>query len=108
MRIGKNKYTRSFAMAGNDPISKSLQKLDEELTCPVCTEHFKEPKVLPCCHYHCKTCIADLIIRAALQVVAHSIALNVAEKFRPITRIPRGMYSKRYNSLLYNLKSETC
>ena len=42
----------------------SLQKLDEELTCPVCTEHFKDPKVLPCLHYYCKTCIADLIKRA--------------------------------------------
>ena len=47
-----------------DPLSMSLQKLDDELTCPVCTEHFKDPKVLPCLHYYCKTCIADLIKRA--------------------------------------------
>ena len=44
-----------------DHLSKSLQKLDEELTCPLCTQHFREPKVLPCLHYCCKTCIADLI-----------------------------------------------
>ena len=49
---------------GSDPLSTSLQKLDDELTCPVCTDHFKEPKVLPCLHYYCKTCIADLIKRA--------------------------------------------
>ena len=54
----------TMAVAGDDPLAKSLQKLDEELTCPVCTEHFKEPKVLPCCHYYCKTCVAALIKRA--------------------------------------------
>ena len=53
-----------MAEGGVDPLSESLQKLDDELTCPVCTDHFKEPKVLPCLHYYCKTCIADLIKRA--------------------------------------------
>ena len=52
------------AEGGGDLFSTSLQKLDDELTCPVCTDHFKEPKVLPCLHYYCKTCIADLIKRA--------------------------------------------
>ena len=46
---------------GVDPLAVSLQKLDDELTCPVCSEHFKEPKVLPCLHCFCKTCIADQI-----------------------------------------------
>ena len=50
-----------MAEGGGDLFSISLQKLDDELTCPVCTDHFKEPKVLPCLHYYCKTCIADLI-----------------------------------------------
>ena len=53
-----------MAEGGGDLFSTSLQKLDDELTCPVCTDHFKEPKVLPCLHYYCKTCIADLIKRA--------------------------------------------
>ena len=53
-----------MAEGGGDLFSMSIQKLDDELTCPVCTEHFKEPKVLPCLHYYCKTCIADLIKRA--------------------------------------------
>ena len=53
-----------MAEGGEDPLLTSLQKLDAELTCPVCTDHFKEPKVLPCLHYYCKTCIGDLIKRA--------------------------------------------
>ena len=61
----KRKFCKAaMAEGGGDLFSMSLQKLDDELTCPVCTEHFKEPKVLPCLHYYCKTCIADLIKRA--------------------------------------------
>ena len=58
------KLPTEMAEGGGDLFSISLQKLDDELTCPVCTEHFKKPKVLPCLHYYCKTCIADLIKRA--------------------------------------------
>ena len=47
-----------------DPFLTSLQKLDDELTCPVCSDHFTEPKVLPCLHFYCKTCIANLMKRA--------------------------------------------
>ena len=39
----------------------NLQKLEEDVTCLVCKEHFKEPKLLPCLHYFCKPCIAQLI-----------------------------------------------
>ena len=28
--------------------------------CPVCHDHFQEPKILPCCHYYCKKCIRAL------------------------------------------------
>ena len=51
----------SMAEGGGDLLSLSLQKLDEELKCPVCREHFEEPKVLPCLHYYCKKCVATLI-----------------------------------------------
>ena len=42
----------------------SVEKgLEDQITCPVCHEHFKEPKVLPCCHYYCKECIQALASR---------------------------------------------
>ena len=47
-----------------DPVEKGLEELDEEITCPVCQEHFREPKILPCLHYYCKECIRQLALRA--------------------------------------------
>jgi len=33
----------------------------KDLTCTVCLDHFKEPKVLPCCHTFCKNCLERIL-----------------------------------------------
>ena len=51
-----------------DPVEKGLEDLEEgledEITCPVCQEHFRDPKILPCLHYYCKECVRQLALRA--------------------------------------------
>ena len=42
---------------------KGLDDLGDEITCPICREHFHEPKILPCLHYYCKECIRNLARR---------------------------------------------
>ena len=42
---------------------KSLEELESEITCPICQEHYTEPKILPCLHYYCKKCILKLALR---------------------------------------------
>ena len=42
---------------------KSFEELESEITCPICQEHYTEPKVLPCLHYYCKKCILKLALR---------------------------------------------
>ena len=33
----------------------------KDLTCTVCLDHFKEPKVLPCCHTFCRGCLERIL-----------------------------------------------
>ena len=51
-----------------DPVEKGLEELEEgledEVTCTVCQEHFRDPKILPCLHYYCKECVQQLALRA--------------------------------------------
>jgi len=47
-----------------DRVEKGLEELEEEITCPVCQEHFRDPKILPCLHYYCKECVRQLALRA--------------------------------------------
>ena len=43
---------------------KSLEQLDQEITCGICQDHYTEPKILPCLHYYCKQCILSLALKA--------------------------------------------
>ena len=45
-------------------VEKGLEELEEEITCPVCQEYFRDPKILPCLHYYCKECVRQLALRA--------------------------------------------
>ena len=49
---------------GPDPVEKGLEELEKEITCPVCQEDFRDPKILPCLHYYCKECVRQLVLRA--------------------------------------------
>jgi len=48
----------------SNAMEKGLEQLEEEITCPVCHEHFHDPKILPCLHYYCKECIRKLALQA--------------------------------------------
>ena len=37
--------------------SPGLLKLEEQLTCPVCLDHYTNPKTLPCLHSFCQHCL---------------------------------------------------
>ena len=51
-------------MASGNSHSEVKKGVEDEITCPVCQDHFQEPKILPCCHYYCKGCIQKLALRA--------------------------------------------
>ena len=41
----------------------ALKKLEEQLTCTVCLDVFKEPKLLQCFHVFCKDCLQRLVVQ---------------------------------------------
>ena len=54
-----------IAMAeGPDPREKPLEKLENEITCAVCQDHYEKAKLLPCNHYYCGACIEKIAKRA--------------------------------------------
>ena len=42
---------------------KALKKLEDQLTCAVCLEAFKHPKLLQCFHVYCKDCLKPLVVQ---------------------------------------------
>ena len=43
--------------------SLALKKLEDQLTCAICLEAFKHPKLLQCFHVYCKECLERLVVQ---------------------------------------------
>ena len=50
-------------MAESQAIAKqALKKLEDQLTCAICLDAFKDPKLLQCFHVYCKDCLQRLVV----------------------------------------------
>ena len=44
-------------MATKQSSSEAIKKVEEQITCPICLEHFTNPKLVPCGHSFCLQCL---------------------------------------------------
>ena len=42
---------------------QALKKVADQLTCAICLEDYKDPKLLQCFHVYCKECLEQLVLR---------------------------------------------
>ena len=56
-------------MAEAPDLPKTLEEMEQEITCAVCHEHYCEPKILPCLHYYCIECLQQLAERVGHPVL---------------------------------------
>lgn len=47
-------------------VGERLEKLAWEITCGICSHHYSDPRVLPCCHYYCLGCLRGLLTAGAI------------------------------------------
>ena len=50
----------------------ALKKLEDQLTCAICLDTFKEPKMLQCFHIYCKDCLQRLVVQDRQSQVSFS------------------------------------
>ena len=56
----RTQFYSFLEMATKPSSSPGLLKLEEQLTCPVCLDHYTNPKILPCHHSFCQHCLEGL------------------------------------------------
>ncbi|CAI8019420.1 Tripartite motif-containing protein 2 [Geodia barretti] len=44
-----------------NPAQQALEKLSKQLSCSVCLEEYRRPRVLPCLHVFCEACLEKLV-----------------------------------------------
>ena len=47
----------------NTVTNQALKKLEDQLTCAICLDAFKDPKLLQCFHVYCKDCLQRLVVQ---------------------------------------------
>ena len=45
----------------NSAAEQAMQKLSDQLSCSVCLEEYRKPRVLPCLHVFCEACLEKLV-----------------------------------------------
>ena len=51
-------------MAESRAVAKqAIKKLEDQLTCAICLDDFKDPKLLQCFHVYCKDCLQRLVVQ---------------------------------------------
>ena len=45
----------------HNPAEQALEKLSNQLSCSVCLEKYRRPRVLPCLHVFCEACLEKLV-----------------------------------------------
>ncbi|EDO30002.1 predicted protein [Nematostella vectensis] len=44
--------------------TSASRRLEDEVTCSICIEHFNDPRVLPCFHSFCRHCLEELALHS--------------------------------------------
>ena len=62
---------------------EALNKLEEQLNCPICLDTLTDPKLLQCHHVYCRKCLENLVKRAQQELICPNC--------RKVTAIPGGV-----------------
>ena len=54
---------RAMAAKPSTPAEKALQKIQEQVTCGICLEPYKQPRLLKCFHVYCEGCLQRLVCK---------------------------------------------
>ena len=46
----------------NQSIPEVFKKVEDQITCPICMEHFTDPRALPCFHSYCLACLQRVLV----------------------------------------------
>ena len=82
-------------MAEAPDLPKTLEEMEQEITCSVCHEHYREPKILPCLHYYCIECLQRLAERVGQPVPCPECRRQAAFPLNDARQLPTPFFVHR-------------
>ena len=53
----------SFTSGDSETVQAKIKIVDQSLSCPVCLERYRDPRLLTCNHSFCRVCLEDIVTR---------------------------------------------
>ena len=53
-------WTAESMAERGDVFTESTEKIKEEITCALCLDILEQPRILPCYHVYCKSCLETM------------------------------------------------
>ena len=53
----------SFTSGDSETAQAKIKIVDQSLSCPVCLERYRDPRLLTCNHSFCRACLEDIVTR---------------------------------------------
>ena len=78
-----------------DEAPKTLEEMEQEITCAICHEHYHEPKILPCLHYYCIECLQRLAEQVGQPVPCPECRRQVAFPLNDARELPTPFFVHR-------------
>lgn len=75
-----------------------LEALTEKVTCPMCGGPYSSPRVLPCLHYYCRTCLEDRVQEHRV-VTCPKCGQDHELSSEHIEKLPRGELTRETKAL---------
>ena len=69
-RNTKPKAETSAVQKAKNAADQAMEKLSDQLSCSVCLEEYRRPRVLPCLHVFCEACLEKLAVAQGSQLSA--------------------------------------
>ena len=82
-------------MAEAPDLPKTLEEMEKEITCAICHEHYREPKILPCLHYYCIECLQRLAERVGQPVPCPEYRRQTAFPLNDARKLPTPFFIHR-------------
>jgi tripartite motif-containing protein 71 len=90
-------------------IESSVQQIQQRLTCPVCLDSFKQPKLLPCQHTFCLSpCLTNLVDRITRRIKCPECRMIHNLPLQGVDSLPNNITIQRFLDLdLRNITTGT-
>ena len=93
---------------GGGAVTKSSEKIKQEITCALCLDILEQPRILPCHHVYCKDCLEGLALQNGGWTIPCPECRHVVQlPGNNVANLPTAFHINRLKEIYFSMDLET-